>query len=124
MSLIRYFTAVIFGLLGLQVHAGEAVNANQDWEAIESGNGLVVQVPVATTNQLLDRVRALRGSLLARQEALSKTAEETTLDTADILISIILPGGLAYASYLKLSHDRAQDELASVCERMWSCIRN
>ena len=115
---MRYFTAVIFGLLGLQVHAGEAVNGTPDWELIQSGNGLVVQVPATTTHQLLDRVQELRGSLLARQEALSKTVEETTLDTADILISIILPGGLAYASYLKLSHDRARNELASVTKEL------
>lgn len=118
MSTIRYITAMALGLLGLQVHAGDAVNGNPDWEVIESSNRMVVQVPAITTHHLLDRVRELRGSLLARQEALSKTVEETTLDTADILISIILPGGLAYASYLKLSHDRAQDELASVSKEL------
>ena len=33
---------------------------------------------------------------------------------ADTLISVILPGGLLYASYRKLSNERAQAQLASV----------
>ena len=118
MSPIRYIAAIIFGLLSLQVQAGDAVTGKPDWVAIESRNGRVIQVPATTTYKLLDQVRELRSRLLARQVELGETVEETTFDTADILISVILPGGLAYASYLKASHDRAQTELANVSKEL------
>ena len=124
MSSIRFIAAIIFGLLSLQVQADDVMTGNPEWVAIESSNGLIVQIPATTTDKLLDQVRQRRSRLLEQRVELVETVEETRFDTGDFLISLILPGGLAYASYLKLSHDRAQDELASVCERMWSCIRN
>lgn len=114
MSAIRYFAAILFGLVALHVQADELTTPNSARVTIQNADGLMVQIPAPVTGKLLDQVRQLRTSLLDRQVELGEIAEETSFDVADTLIAVILPGGLIYASYRKLSHDRAQDRLASV----------
>lgn len=118
MVTVRCVAAILFGLVALHVQADEIASRNLAWVTIEHADGLMVQIPAPATDKLVDQVRQLRSSLLDRQVALSETVEETRFDVADTLLSVILPGGLIYASYRKLSNDRAQARLANVTREL------
>ena len=114
MSAFRYAAAILFGLTTLPVWGDDSHTGDAAWITIRHADGLTVQIPAPVTSRLLENVRQLRTRLLDEQVVLGELVEETSFDVTDTLISVILPGGLIYASYRKLSNDRAQAQLASV----------
>lgn len=70
------------------------------------------QLPDVDREALGEKVEMLRAQLIERKEVLTRSLEDKKLDSGDLLISAIIPGGLLYAGYKELRYERAKDELA------------
>lgn len=70
------------------------------------------QLPEVNRTALVEKVEMLRAQLIERKELLTRSLEDKKLDSGDLLISAIMPGGLLYAGYKELQYERAKDELA------------
>ena len=77
-------------------------------------DGVVVQLPTVDPLILLARVNARRSGLILRKVELIKQVEEARMDTGDVVITALLPGGLLYAGYRKLEFEQAKNNLAAV----------
>ena len=66
------------------------------------------------TDALLNRSRQLLAILDTKQASMSQAVKDATFNTKDALISIIMPGGLLYASHRKLAHSQAKEQLTQV----------
>ena len=81
---------------------------------VANGAGFYTDLPTVNSRQLLGLIRAYRASLSHRQQEIMHYLEENQLDTADMLIAIILPGGLLYAAVRKGNLEQAKVELAEM----------
>jgi hypothetical protein len=119
---IRHYTvALLLCLLAFNIQAADAVNSpdqGSSWLYIEHGNGLVTNIPVAGNQALFGSVMRLSKSLSDRKEQLSEAVKKNEFTKEDVLITAIMPGGLIYASYKKLSHNLAKKELVEVTSRI------
>jgi len=117
MFAVRFSVMVLLSLIALGVHAqgfDTPLIQGSKLLTISHDHGLISNVPVSVTQELTAKVRWLRDSLLAQKEKIVKVIENSQFDTKDAFISIIMPGGLLYASYKKLNHEKAEKELVQV----------
>jgi pyruvate/oxaloacetate carboxyltransferase len=70
------------------------------------------QLPHVDRQALVEKVEMLRSQMIERKEVLVRSLEDKKLDSGDVLITAIMPGGLLYAGYKQLRYERAKDELA------------
>jgi hypothetical protein len=113
--------ALLLCLLAFNIQAADAMNSSSQgssWLYIEHGNGLITNIPVAGNQALIGSVKRLSQSLADKKEQLSKTVKKREFTKEDVLITAVMPGGLIYASYKKLSHNLAKKELAAVTSRI------
>jgi hypothetical protein len=78
--------------------------------------GFYIDLPAVNSNQLIGLIRAYRASLTQREQEITRYLEENRLDAKDLLISVILPGGLLYAAVRKGYLEQAKVELAEMTE--------
>lgn len=105
-------------VLAEQADNHESAHNQLTWVEAIDRNGFLAQVPTIDSEQLVERIEALREELIQHQQQLTKTVEETRLDAGDAVITAIMPGGLLYAGYRKRSHTLAKNRLASVDEEI------
>ena len=68
-------------------------------------------LPEVDHKALVEKVEVLRNQLIQRKEVLTRNLEDKKLDSGDVLITAIIPGGLLYAGYRELRYEQAKDEL-------------
>jgi len=83
-----------------------------------NNGGFYTALPAVNNNQLIDLLRLYRAALEQREEEVSRYLEENRLDTKDMLITVIMPGGLVYAAVRKANLEEARDELTEITEDM------
>jgi hypothetical protein len=81
---------------------------------VANGAGFYTDLPTVNSRQLLGLIRNYRASLSHRQQEIMQYLEENRLDTGEMLIAIILPGGLLYAAVRKGNLEQAKVELAEM----------
>lgn len=120
MHILRYVIAVILAFIALTANAMGTDRAVQGPERMTNNNwgGLIAQLPAHTPHELLGQVQELHSNLLARQTELQKIVVGSKFKTKDMFITIIMPGGLAYAAHKKLQQKRAESELESVTSEL------
>ncbi len=117
MFAVRISVFVLLSLVAVGVHAQGFDNPfiqGSRLLTISHDHGLISDVPAPVTQELTAKVRWLRDSLLAQKAKIIKVIENSQFDTKDKFISILMPGGLLYASHKKLTHDKAEKELVQV----------
>ena len=82
--------------------------------AADSGFYFNVDLPVGNDRELLARVQAQRAAMLERKESLAETVADREFDAKDVLITVIMPGGLLYAAQKKARVAMAEKELVLV----------
>ena len=78
--------------------------------------GFYIDLPAVNSSQLIGLIRAYRASLAHREQEIKRYLEENRLDVKDLLIAVILPGGLLYAAVRKGNLEQAKVELAEMNE--------
>ena len=117
MFAVRFSVMVLLSLIAVGVHDQGFDNPfiqGSKLLPISHDHGLISNAPAPVTQELTAKVRWLRDSLLAQKSKIVKVIENSQFDTKNAFISIIMPGGLLYASYKKLTHDKAEKELVQV----------
>lgn len=117
MYAVRFSLVVLLSLVAVGVNAqGFDASFIQGSKllTISHDHGLISNVPVSVTQELAAKVRWLHDSLLAKKAEISKVIEHSQFKAKDAFISIIMPGGLLYASHKKLTHAKAEKELVQV----------
>lgn len=78
--------------------------------------GFYTDLPAVNSNRLIGLIRAYRASLTQREQEITRYLEENRLDAKDILITVIMPGGLLYAAVRKGNLEQVKVELAEMTE--------
>jgi len=112
----RYSTALLLDHNNPNIYGKSMDNDSQQqaWLTIKHDHELISNIPAPATDALLNQSRQLLVILDAKQATMSQTVQDATFDAKDALISIIMPGGLLYASHRKLSHIQAKEQLTQV----------
>ena len=85
---------------------------------IDQGDGLIASLPNFEHADLLQRITSLRGKLKHHENLCSERVEAARFSTKDVLITIIMPGGLLYAASRKKELITAQTQLAQTTHRL------
>ena len=93
---------------GLQNKIVKAKSVNQD--------GFIYDIQKIDPKLLADDVEKLRSDLIRHQYELVKLVDQKELDAGDVIITIIMPGGLLYAGYRKHELEQAKDTLLTVSD--------
>jgi hypothetical protein len=76
--------------------------------------GFVVEFPAIDHQLLTEQLRDLRAALLLRRAALVTAVEDLEMGGVETILSVLLPGGLIYASYRTHEYEAAKHDLAEV----------
>lgn len=88
------------------------------WTHTANEGGFYVGLPATNYTQLTGQIRTHLASLSIREEEVKKYLDEHQLGTKDVLITVIMPGGLIYAAIRKSDLELAKVELAEITEAM------
>ena len=92
----------------------QTAHAEQSSLLPRSPGQFIIQLPEVDREALAEQVRSLRSQLIQRKQVLVESVADRTLDGGDVLITIIMPGGLLYAGFKKARYEQAKNELARV----------
>jgi len=100
----------------LNIHTKPKLTENKQrtWLIVKHDHELVSNIPAVTTDTLMNQSRQLLVILDAKKATISQEIKNASFDAKDALISIIMPGGLLYASYRKHVHTQAKEQLIQV----------
>jgi len=109
----RYTTTLLLDQNSPNTHGALLDNNHQQqtWLIIKHDSELISNFPAPTTAALINQSQQLLSTLNAKQVAMSQTVEDSTFNAKDALLSIIMPGGLFYASHRKFAHSQAKKQL-------------
>ena len=117
MHILRHAITAVLALFSLGAYAydTDVTGKFSQMSTIDCGNGLIAKLPATAPLELLKQVRTLRSELLVRQTELNeKVVENKENTTRDVLITVVMPGGLAYGAYRTLQYQEAQEELENI----------
>jgi hypothetical protein len=124
MHRLYFYLAAFISIATMPVSALAETAANPATADSQSPNraptakdgGFYIDLPAVNSNQLIGLIRAYRASLTHREQEITQYLEENRLDAKDVLIAVILPGGLLYAAVRKGDLEQAKVELAEMTE--------
>ena len=120
MYIPRFIIATILVLISFNNHvvASDGISYVSKRITVEYEDGLIVQLPTTTPDEILSQVQALRTKLLARQLELDEILEEGEFDSIDAFIALIVPGGMVYAAIREMKHKQVASQLESVASEL------
>lgn len=117
MPIAHVVVTIILCLNALSAYAQsdvQAVQADVSLLPIDHGQGLISYLPAVEKRELAERVKGLRSGLQSQRLKIIDAIQESQFDSKDTLITLLMPGGLIYASHKKLTHEKAKHELGLV----------
>ena len=108
----------------VSAHAETAVNPsvtdaqNRNWTPTENEGGFYTSLPAVNNKQLVGLIRNYQEALTQREQEITRYLDENRLDTADVLITVVMPGGLIYAAVRKANLEEARAELTEITDDM------
>ncbi|MDJ0805976.1 MAG: hypothetical protein QNJ78_04005 [Gammaproteobacteria bacterium] len=119
MTRIFRVAVLLFALSAYTAHADSAeIYTAQDGSLyISQGDGLMVNLSVLESIDLLSQVQQYRSDLMQHKNQYAEAVENTRFGTGDILITVLIPGGLIYAARRKQQHIEAQQNLVTAKEK-------
>jgi len=103
--------AVLFSLfINKQTLAEEVVSSG----SLINQGGFVFDIQKVDPALLAEDVEKLREAYIQRQHELEHLVENKELNVGDAILTIIIPGGLFYASYRKQELEQAKSDLLAV----------
>jgi len=112
--------AMILVLFSFNSYAEESVGKlyGDKWLSIEHEGGLVSLLPTTTPSELLHQIQTLRNTKIARLFELNETLEADQFGVRDALITVIMPGGLAYAAYRNMKHKQVESQFMNIATEL------
>lgn len=104
------FYLLLFGLFsGPNIFAEETTSISP----VSTGD-IIYDIPEVDIFSLTNNTEDLRKLYREQQNRLTQQVVDKEMNVGDVLISIILPGGLIYAGYKKQKLQQAKDHLLSI----------
>jgi hypothetical protein len=89
-----------------------------------NAGGFYTVLPSVNSEHLAELLRLYRASLEQREEEITRYLDENQMGTADVLITVIMPGGLIYAAARKADLEEARSELTEITANMSELSRD
>lgn len=89
-----------------------------------NAGGFYTVLPSVNSEHLAELLKLYRASLEQREEEVSRYLDENQMDAADVLITVIMPGGLIYAAAKKADLEEARSELTEITDNMSELSRD
>lgn len=105
--------SAFFGLILL----ASAVSAGET-ESFSTEGGYLVSLPVVGSAELITSIHEFKAELRDRRSRLEEAAAKNTMSVADVLITVVVPGGMLYAAARIHEKQRVKQELTDVQEDM------
>ena len=86
--------------------------------------GFYTVLPSVNSEHLAELLKLYRASLEQREAEVTRYLDENQMDAADVLITVIMPGGLIYAAAKKADLEEARSELSEIAENMSELSRD
>ena len=78
--------------------------------------GFYTALPAVNSRRLAELLSLYYASLEKREQEIARYLDENQMDAADLLITVIMPGGLFYAAARKADLEEARSELNEITE--------
>ncbi len=92
----------------------QTAHAEQAPVLLNTPGQLVIHLPEIDHEALAEQVRTLRSQLIQHKQDLVQIVADKKLDGGDIIITVIMPGGLLDAGYKTARYEHAKNKLARV----------
>lgn len=80
--------------------------------------GFVTQFMTVDRGTLVEQLVELRSSQIERKQELAGELDEKKFDTTDVILTLVLPGGLIYAGYKKAAYASTRNSLTKVSKNI------
>jgi hypothetical protein len=117
-ALISIMTLPVSALAETAAGPATADTHARNFAPAANAAGFFIALPAVDSDQLIERIRTHRASLTHREHELRQYLDAHQLDSKDVLITIIMPGGLLYAAVKKGNLDQAEAELDQITADM------
>jgi hypothetical protein len=124
----RYFVCLVAFVVAMTTSvsavAESAVNPatgdtdNPGWAHVANEGGFYTPLPMVNRTQLIALLRNYQEALAEREEEISRYLGESRMDAKDVLITVIMPGGLVYAAIRKANIEEAREQLSEITDDM------
>lgn len=122
MHRLYFFLAAFISIITLPVSALAATPADpatadttvRSFAPTANDAGFFIALPAVDSRQLIELVKTYRAYLTDREQEVRQYLEDNQLDGKDMLITVIMPGGLLYAAIKKGNLEQAEAELAEI----------
>ena len=117
-TFVAIMTTSVSALAETPVDPAATDGLNRDWTPTENAGGFYTALPAVNNKQLVGLLRNYQEALTRREQEITRYLDENRLDTADVLITVIMPGGLIYAAVRKANLEEARAELTEITDDM------
>jgi len=113
-TFVAIMTTSVSALADTAVNPSATDAQNRNWTPTENEGGFYTSLPAVNNKQLVGLIRNYQEALTQREQEITRYLDENRLDTADVLITVIMPGGLIYAAVRKANLEEARAELTEI----------
>jgi len=92
----------------------QTAHAEQAPVLLNTPDQLVIHLPEIDHEALAEQVRTLRSQLIQHKQDLVQIVADKKPDGGDVIITVIMPGGLLYAGYKTARYEQALSKLARI----------
>jgi len=117
-TFVAIMTTSVSALADTAVNPSATDAQNRNWTPTENEGGFYTSLPAVNNKQLVGLIRNYQEALTQREQEITRYLDENRLDTADVLITVIMPGGLIYAAVRKANLEEARAELTEITDDM------
>ncbi|MFC1772437.1 hypothetical protein ACFL3A_03685 [Pseudomonadota bacterium] len=117
-AFVAIMTTSVSALAETAVNPSVTDAQNRNWTPTENEGGFYTSLPAVNNKQLVGLIRNYQEALTQREQEITRYLDENRLDTADVLITVVMPGGLIYAAVRKANLEEARAELTEITDDM------
>lgn len=117
-AFVAIMAAAVPALAETAVDPAATASQTRNWTPTENEGGFYTALPAVNNKQLVGLLRNYQEALTQREQEITRYLDENRLDTADVLITVIMPGGLIYAAVRKANLEEARAELTEITDDM------
>ncbi len=113
------FTYIVTLFLALSVNSVTAEELTSlNYISLDQGDGLMVTIPTSGEQTLMNRLAVYQSELNKQMSNSAAQVEKAKFDVKDVLITVIMPGGLIYAAARKQQHNQAKEDLQDISNQL------
>ncbi len=113
-----FYFATLFLVLSVNSVTAEELTPQNQFICLDQGDGLRVTIPIFEEQALLNRLAVYHSDLNKQRSNYADRLENTKFDVKDVLITVIMPGGLIYAAAKQQQHNQVKTDLQDISKQL------